>query len=49
MHYPLGFSPKVKEANREVVEHQFLNVGLGAHVEEIIRILRANRVSFRMS
>jgi hypothetical protein len=49
MHLPLGFSPKVKEANREVVEHQFLNLGLGAHVEEIIRILRANRVSFRMS
>ena len=49
MHFPLGFSPTVKHANREVVEHQFLNVGLGAHVEEITRILRANRVSFRMS
>ena len=49
VHFPLGFSPKVKEPNREVVEHQFLNVGLGVHVEEIIRMLRANRISFRMS
>ena len=34
-HYHLGFSPEVPGTNRTQKEHQFLNVGLGAHVETI--------------
>ena len=30
-HFPLGFSPKVKRAGKEVEENQFLNVGLACH------------------
>jgi len=39
-HLPLGFSPKVERGGREVVEHQFLNVGLATHVKEIVAFLR---------
>lgn len=31
VHFPLGFSPKVKKNGQEVEENQFLNVGLGVH------------------
>jgi hypothetical protein len=34
-HLELGFSPKKKDGNREIVEHQFMNVGLAAHVSHI--------------
>jgi hypothetical protein len=43
-HYPLGFSPKVKDGGRDVVEHQFLNVGLGTDVEEIVKLTAAHGV-----
>jgi hypothetical protein len=49
MHYPLGFSPKIKQGNREVEEHQFLNVGMGVHVEEIVQFLTNNKVAFTLS
>ena len=48
-HLSLGFSPKVKRGNKEVEEHQFLNVGLGTHVEEIVRFLTNNEIKFTLS
>jgi Trypsin-like peptidase domain len=48
-HLRLGFTPKVREGNREVTEHQFMHVGWGTHIEEIIGFLRANNVSFNLS
>ena len=39
-HLPLGFSPEqVVPGGKKVTEHQFLNVGVGSHVDEIIRML----------
>ena len=43
-HMPLGFNPKLREGNREVVEHQFLNVGMGAHVKEVIPFLQQRNI-----
>ena len=34
MHLPLGFAPVIKEGGKEIKEHQFLHVGIGAHVIE---------------
>jgi hypothetical protein len=33
---PLGFSPEIKHAGRLEKEHQFLNVGMGVHVETVL-------------
>ena len=49
LHLDLGFSPEVNEGGRQVVEHQFINVGVGTHVEEIVRFLGENQIAFRMS
>lgn len=48
-HLPLGFSPKVKRGNKDVEEYQFLNVGLGTHVEDIIRFLNDNKINFNFA
>ncbi len=48
-HLALGFSPVVHDQGREFVEQQFLNVGLGSHVEEIVRLLREHNISFNIS
>lgn len=48
-HLPLGFSPKAKKNDREVEEHQFLNVGLGAHPELIVAFLADNGITFKLS
>jgi hypothetical protein len=48
-HLPLGFSPKVKKGGREVEEHQFINVGLGAHVQEVVRILSDHKIAFSLA
>lgn len=47
-HFPLGFSPSVG-ADGKHKEHQFLNVGLGVHVETIVGFLRERGVSFTLS
>jgi hypothetical protein len=47
--FPLGFSPQLKIGNTSVTEHQFLNVGIGSHVEEILNFLRENQVQFEVS
>jgi hypothetical protein len=46
---PLGFSPTVKQGNKEVIEHQFMHVGLGSHAREIIRMLTSHNARFKMS
>lgn len=48
-HFPLGFSPKVKNDGKEVEENQFLNVGWGIHPELIVAFLKDNGVKFRLS
>lgn len=49
IHFPLGFSPKVKQRQKEVEEHQFLNVGWGVHPELIVAFLKDNAVKFSLS
>jgi hypothetical protein len=40
----LGFNPKVKEGNREIVVPQFINVGIGTHTEEVLVFLRDHNI-----
>ncbi len=49
VHFPLGFSPKVKRRGQEIEENQFLNVGWGVHPETVVSFLNDNNISFRMS
>lgn len=46
---PLGFAPTVTDGNRKIVEHQFMHVGWGVHVAEIVEFLKAAKVAFDMS
>ena len=48
-HLPLGFNPSVYYGNEQVHEYQFLNVGCGTHVEEIISFLKDNNIKFQVS
>ncbi len=43
---PLGFSPRVKHNGRDVTENQFLNVGVGVHVETICKTLDYYGISY---
>jgi len=46
VNFPLGFSPEVSlPGGRTVTEHQFMNVGWGAHVNEVARVLTKVGVS----
>jgi hypothetical protein len=45
---PLGFTPTVRQGSREIVEHQFMHLGWGTHVQHCIDLMRANGVSFTM-
>ena len=49
IHFPLGFSPKVKKDGREVEENQFLNVGWGVHPELLVAFLRDTGIQFNVS
>jgi hypothetical protein len=44
---PLDFSLTIKHNGKDVVEHQVMNVGLGAHVAELVRILDAKGISYQ--
>ena len=46
---PLGFTPVVKQGSREIVEHQFMHVGKGSHVKEILRMFKEHGVQFAQS
>lgn len=48
-HLPLGFSPEVKRGGKKVIEHQFLNVGIGIHAKEIIAFLKEHDISFTIA
>lgn len=46
-HLALGFSPKTKDGSgKEVVEHQFMNVGLASHVTHLVDMFKQNSVAF---
>lgn len=45
-HLPLGFNPKIQQGNREVEEHQFLNLGMGADAETIKGFLSHHQIAF---
>ena len=46
-HYYLGFSPVVP--NQQYREHQFINCGIGTHVETIIQFLNHRNIKFNLS
>jgi hypothetical protein len=46
---PLDFSLTIKHNGKEIVEHQVMNVGLGAHVAELVRILDARGIVYTKS
>ena len=46
---PLGFAPEVKDGDKKIVEHQFMHVGWGVHVAEIIEFLSAAKIEFSLS
>ena len=48
-HLPLGFNPKIKLQDREVEEHQVLNVGWGVHPSLLTAYLKAQGVKFTLS
>lgn len=49
VHLPLGFNPKMKVGASEIEEHQFLNVGLACHVDEVVRLLQGRGIAFQRS
>ena len=46
---PLGFSPEIDDESGKTKEHQFMNIGWGTHVEEIIKLFREFGVAFTLS
>ena len=50
-HYPLGFSPPIpgQDKGQKQKEHQFLNVGLGIHMEPILHFLQNRGVAHQTS
>jgi hypothetical protein len=47
-HLALGFSPKTKDdSGKDVVEHQFMNVGLATHVQHVVDLLTQHGVSYQ--
>ena len=48
-HLSLGFAPEVIEGGKKLVEHQFMHVGWGVHVENILEMLGRLNVKVEMS
>ena len=46
MHLQLGFEPKIMKRGKEVTETQFLNVGMGVHVQSIIQFLDSLKIEY---
>jgi hypothetical protein len=46
---PLGFAPEAIQGNRKIVEHQFMHVGWGSHVSEIIALCNKYGVVITLS
>ena len=49
IHLPLGFSPKIVKEGKEIEENQFLNLGLGIHVETILKFLDFHKVKYQLA
>ena len=47
-HMPLGFRPVVEYQGQNVVENQFLNVGIGLHASTIIQLLDGRGVRYTL-
>jgi hypothetical protein len=45
----LGFSPTVKINGKEIVEHQFMHVGWGSHVSEVMRVMNDSNIKYGVS
>lgn len=45
----LGFAPEVIEGSKKIVEHQFMHVGWGTHVEEIAKVFQQYGIAFSLS
>jgi hypothetical protein len=45
----LGFTPKKKEGNREIVEHQFMNVGLAGHIQHAVDLFKQHGVAYDLA
>lgn len=45
-HIPLGFEPTLSVNGRQVVEHQFLNLGIAVDSDEILRFLDQHKVTY---
>jgi hypothetical protein len=43
--YALGFTPEVMDGNRKIKEHQFLNVGIGVHLETLEAVFARHDIS----
>lgn len=48
-HLSMGFSPKIVVDGKETTEHQFINVGMGVHIETIIKFFNANKIKYQIS
>lgn len=48
-HLPLGFTPSVVVNGKQIVEHQFMHVGWGSHVREVIGLLDAHGIKYTTS
>jgi hypothetical protein len=48
-HLPLGFDPPVPGGRMGEKEHQFLNLGVGAHPETLFGLFRQEKISFQIS
>lgn len=48
---PLGFSPTITDpvTKRQTVEHQFMNLGHAAHVEEVVKLLDKVGATYNLS
>jgi hypothetical protein len=42
----LGFAPTVKQGKREIVEHQFIHIGVGSHIDEVRGFLDQFKVPY---
>jgi len=49
MHISLGFEPSIKKQGKDVTENQFLNIGLGVHVQCILQFLDSLKIEYAIS
>jgi hypothetical protein len=45
----LGIASKITQGKQRIVEHQFMHVGWGTHVEEIIKLCKESKVEITLS